>query len=73
MIAGRLREIKPEQVECDIKVEVKFVAKPKGSPLDFYFVPAEKPTPRRTAEQRKRLAGQLEVIEKWVKRKFGRK
>ena len=52
---------------------MKFVAKPKGSPMDFYFVPAEKPTSRRTAQQRKRLAGQLEVIEKWVKRKFRRK
>jgi len=73
LIAGRLREIKPEEVECDIKVKLKFVAKPKGSPLDFYFVPAEKPTSRRTAEQRRRLVSQLEVIEKWVKKKFGRK
>jgi len=73
LIAGRLREIEPEEVECDIKVRVKFVAKPKGSPLDFYFVPAERPMSKRTAEQRKRLVGQLEVIEEWVKKKFGRK
>jgi len=73
LMAGRLREIKPEEVECDMKVKVKFVPKPKGSPLDFYFVPAERPMSKRTAEQRKRLACQLEVIEKWVRKKFLRK
>ncbi len=73
LIAGRLREIKPEEVECDTKVNIKFVAKPKGSPLDFYFVPAEKPKSRRTAEQRKLLVNQLEVIKKWVKNKLGPK
>ena len=71
LIAGRLRDIRPEEVECDLKVKVKFVAKPKGSPLDFYFVPAERPRSRRTGEQRERLVGQLQVIEKWVKKKFG--
>lgn len=70
-IVGRLKEINPEDVECDMRVKIKFVDEPKGKPTDIYFVPAEKPISRKTEEQKERIRKQLEPIKEWVKKKFG--
>lgn len=60
-----------EEIECDTPVNIKFVDEPKGSVLDIYAVPSEKPKSRRTAEQKERLKKQLEIISSWVKKKYG--
>lgn len=71
LIAGRVLNIDPADVSCDMPVEIKFVPKPKGSPLDFYFAPQGKPKSKRTPKEAKRLREQLDVIRKWVRDKFG--
>lgn len=62
---------KPEEMECDTPVEVKFVDEPKGSPMDLYAVPTDKPKCRRTDEEKERIRQQLEPIRAWVKKRFG--
>jgi len=71
LIAGRLVGIDPEDVECDMKVEIKFVDKPAGTPMDIYFVPAGPPPSRRSAQEKARMRTQLEPIRAWVKERFG--
>jgi len=73
LIAGRLTGIEPEDVECDMKVEIKFIDQPTGNPMDIYFVPAGPPLERRSAEQKARMRKQLEPIRSWVKERFGQK
>ena len=71
MIAGRLIGMDPEDVECDMKVNIKFVEHPAGNPMDIYFVPEGPPLNRRSADEKARLRKQLEPIRAWVKEKFG--
>lgn len=70
MLAMVVEGIAPEEIECDTKVDIKFVENPKGTPMDMYAVPAEKPKSRRTAQQKERLHKQLEPIRAWVKKRF---
>jgi len=72
MIAGRLIGMDPEDVECDMKVSIKFVEHPAGNPMDIYFVPEGPPLNRRSADEKARLRKQLEPIRAWVKEKFGK-
>lgn len=72
LIASRILEIDPLDVHPDMKVKAKFVDKPKGTTLDFFFVPdQELKVDFRTLEQREKLDSQLEVIRTWVKQRFG--
>jgi hypothetical protein len=73
LIAGRLVGIEPEDVECDMKVDIKFVDQPSGNPMDIYFVPAGPPPGRRSAEEKARMRKQLEPIRVWVNERFGQK
>jgi uncharacterized OB-fold protein len=70
LIAGRLVGMGPEDVECDMKVNIKFVEHPSGNPMDIYFVPEGPPLNRRSAEEKARMRAQLEPIRAWVKEKF---
>ena len=70
LIAGRLVGMNPEDVECDMKVNIKFVEHPSGNPMDIYFVPEGPPLNRRSAEEKARMRRQLEPIRAWVKEKF---
>jgi len=70
LIAGRLVGMNPEDVECDMKVNIKFVEHPSGNPMDIYFVPEGPPLNRRSAEEKARMRAQLEPIRAWVKEKF---
>ena len=72
MIAGRLIGMDPENVECDMKVNIKFVEHPAGNPMDIYFVPDGPPLNRRSADEKARMRKQLEPIRAWVKEKFGK-
>jgi hypothetical protein len=65
--------IEPEDTECDMKVEIKFVDQPSGNPMDIYFVPAEPPLARRSEKEKARMRKQLEPIRAWVKERFGEK
>jgi uncharacterized OB-fold protein len=73
MIAGRLAGIEPEDVECDMNVEVKFIENPTGNPMDIYFVPAGPPPGRRSAEEKARMKEKLAPIRAYVNKKFGKK
>ena len=71
LIASRILEVDPLDVHPDLKVKAKFVDAPKGTPMDFYFVPDQEPkVDFRTPEKRARLDKQLEVIRTWVKQRF---
>jgi len=72
LIAGRLIGMDPENVECDMKVNIKFVEHPAGNPMDIYFVPEGPPLDRRSADEKARMRKQLEPIRAWVKEKFGK-
>jgi uncharacterized OB-fold protein len=72
MIAGRLIGMDPEDVECDMKVSIKFVEHPAGNPMDIYFVPEGPPLNRRSEDEKARLRKQLEPIRAWVNEKFGK-
>jgi hypothetical protein len=65
--------MEPENVECDMRVEIKFIERPTGSPMDVYFVPGEQPKGRRSAEEKARMRKQLEPIRAWVNERFGQK
>ena len=72
MIAGRLVGMRPEDVECDMRVKIKFVDEPKGQPMDFYFEPDGSPASSKPEEQKQRIREKLKPIEDWVaKRKQG--
>lgn len=71
MIAGRLLGIEPEDVECDMRVEIRFIEHPKGNPMDIYFVPTEPPKGRRSEKDKDRIRKQLKPIRAWVSKKFG--
>jgi hypothetical protein len=60
----------PVDVECDMKVNIRFVEQPSGSPMDIYFVPEGPPLNRRSEEEKARMRTQLEPIRAWVKEKF---
>jgi hypothetical protein len=62
----------PEDVECDMKVNVKFVDQPTGNPMDIYFTPEGPPLNRRSSEEKARMRKQLEPIRAWVKERFGK-
>ena len=70
MIAGRFVGMDPEDVECDMKVNVNFVEHPTGTPMDIYFTPEGPPLNRRSAEAKERMRKQLEPIRAYVKDKF---
>jgi hypothetical protein len=72
MIAGRFVGMDPEDVECDMKVNVNFVEHPTGTPMDIYFTPEGPPLNRRSAEAKERMRKQLEPIRAYVKEKFGK-
>jgi hypothetical protein len=65
--------IEPEDAECDMNVEIKFVDQPSGNPMDIYFVPSGPPRGRRSEEEKARMRKQLEPIRVWVKERFGQK
>lgn len=71
LIAGRVVGMEPEDVECDMSVEIRFVEYPSGNPMDIYFVPAGPPLGRRSAEEKARMRRQLEPIRAWVSERFG--
>lgn len=71
LIAGRLVGMEPEDVECDMNVEIRFIERPSGTPMDIYFVPAGPPKGRRSEEEKARMRKQLEPIRAWVKERFG--
>ncbi len=72
MLAMTVEGIDPVEIECDTPVDIKFVDAPKGTPMDMYAVPSQKPKSRKTPEQKERLRKQLEPIRAWVKKKFGK-
>ena len=72
MLTMVVKEVEPEEIECDTKVEIRFVDKPKGSPMDMYAVPLEKLESKRTQEEKERLKKQLEPTREWVRKRFGR-
>jgi hypothetical protein len=72
MIAGRMTGLRPEDVECDMRVKIKFIDEPTGNPMDIYFVPDGMPTKSKPEEQKERIREKLKPIEEWVaKRKEG--
>jgi len=71
LIVGRLVGMEPEDVECDMSVEIRFVEQPTGTPMDIFFVPSGPPLGRRSEEEKARMRKQLEPIRSWVKERFG--
>lgn len=69
MIAGRLVGIRPEDVECDMRVKIRFVDAPKGQPMDFYFEPDGMPTRSKPEAEKQRIREKLKPIEEWVERR----
>lgn len=68
----RLYEVKPEEVNAGLKVDLHFIDEPRGDLMDIYCTPAEKPvSPKRTPEEVARLREDMEIVKRWVKKKFG--
>ena len=71
LIATRILEVDPLDVHPDMKVKAQFVVTPKGTPMDFYFVPDQEPKADfRTPEQRDRLDKKLATIRTFVKQRY---
>jgi len=71
LIASRILEVDPLDVHPDMKVKAEFVDSPKGTPLDFYFVPDQEPRKDfLTPQQKAQLDKKLEVIRSWVNQRF---
>ncbi len=71
LIASRILQVDPLDVHPDMNVSARFIETPKGTPLDFYFVPDPEPkTDFWTPEQRVRLSEKLEVIRNWVNKRY---
>ncbi|MDH5449096.1 MAG: Zn-ribbon domain-containing OB-fold protein [Candidatus Bathyarchaeota archaeon] len=69
-----MKDIDPEKVNIDLKVNIHIAEKPKGDLLDVYGTPAEEPRgPKRTEEELKRFRADMELTREWVRRKFGSK
>ncbi len=66
MIAGRLAGIRPEDVECDTRVKIKFIDEPTGNPMDIYFEMDGVPEHQKPEEQKARIREKLKPIEEWV-------
>ncbi len=66
MIAGRLAGIRPEDVECDTRVKIKFIDEPTGNPMDIYFEMDGEPEHSKPEEQKARIREKLKPIEEWV-------
>jgi hypothetical protein len=66
MIAGRLSGIRPEDVECDTRVKIKFIDEPTGNPMDIYFEMDGEPEHSKPEEQKARIREKLKPIEEWV-------
>jgi hypothetical protein len=73
MMGMIVEDADPTEIECDTKVNIKFVDKPKGTPMDMYAVPAEKPKSRKTQKEKDRMNAQLEPIRQWIAKKYGKK
>ena len=66
MIAARMTGIKPEDVECDTRVKIKFIEEPTGNPMDIYFVPDGMPDKSKPEAQKQRIREKLMPIQEWV-------
>ena len=66
MIAARMTGIKPEDVECDTRVKIKFIEEPTGNPMDIYFVPDGMPAKSKPEAQKQRIREKLMPIQEWV-------
>jgi len=73
MIAARMTGIAPEDVECDMRVRIKFIDEPKGNVMDIYFVPDGKPSHSKSEAEKARIREKFTPIVEWVaKRKAAR-
>ncbi len=66
MIASRVVGTRPEDMECDTRVTIKFIDEPTGNPMDIYFVPDGEPEHSKPEEQKARIREKLKPIEDWV-------
>ena len=73
MIAARMTGIAPEDVECDMRVRIRFIDEPKGNVMDLYFVPDGKPAHSKSEMEKARIREKFTPIVDWVaKRKAAR-
>ncbi len=73
MIAARLTGIDPWDVECDTRVNIRFIDDPKGNPMDIYFVADGRPKRSKSEAEKARIREKLKPIYEWVaKRKEAR-
>ncbi len=69
MIAARLTGIEPEDVECDMRVRIKFIDEPKGQPMDIYFVAEGMPERQKSEAEKARIREKFQPIYEWVGRR----
>lgn len=66
MLSLRLMGIDPWDVECDMRVTIKFIDKPTGNMMDLYCVPDGMPKNPKSDKEKARIREKLQPVYEWV-------